>query len=339
MDTQLASLAAEIGRITNTSSMQESPRLLRPPGPSWQRILVATDGGPTSSFAVQWAGEIAKLRRAQVTTVHVIPRPPAITYHRRPGAWYATLEDEGRKILTKAERLLRRSRIPHQALLRVGTPAVEIARAARIHRADLVVTGSHGPNLVRRLLLGSVADRVKDSVAADVLVARTPPPALRIMAAIDGSNLGLEAAIIAAWFRGQWDTALTLAHSYFPARFRDRDISDARWLEHAGRLDHAVLGHPGARFEIRWGRPGPQVLGSTRQAGVDLVVVGSRGVGPVRSRLLGSTSSYLTRRAPSSVLVVKNMAWGRERPRGPAGRATSRRPPAPGDRRVVLVHR
>jgi nucleotide-binding universal stress UspA family protein len=52
----------------------------------------------------------------------------------------------------------------------VGAPANEIVRYAEGHHADVVVLGSHGHGLVRRFLLGSVADRTVRQAPCAVLI-------------------------------------------------------------------------------------------------------------------------------------------------------------------------
>ena len=52
----------------------------------------------------------------------------------------------------------------------VGAPASEIVRYAEARRADVVVLGSHGHGVVRRFLLGSVADKVVRQAPCAVLV-------------------------------------------------------------------------------------------------------------------------------------------------------------------------
>ena len=59
---------------------------------------------------------------------------------------------------------------------------------------------------------------------------------------------------------------------------------------------------------------------------VDLLVVGSRGYGPVRRLVLGSTSDYLERHARCSLLVLPRAAAGRA-PRVPASSRLSRSTP------------
>ena len=52
----------------------------------------------------------------------------------------------------------------------VGAAAVEILRYAEAHRADVIVLGSHGHGVVRRFLLGSVADKVVRESPCAVLI-------------------------------------------------------------------------------------------------------------------------------------------------------------------------
>jgi nucleotide-binding universal stress UspA family protein len=56
----------------------------------------------------------------------------------------------------------------------------------------------------------------------------------------------------------------------------------------------AVLGHPSE-----------EIIAAAGEAGVDLVVVGARGLGPVKRLTLGSVSERVLHQAPCSVLVVK----------------------------------
>ncbi len=57
------------------------------------------------------------------------------------------------------------------------------------------------------------------------------------------------------------------------------------------------------RFEV--GSPGPVLLQLADELGCDLVVMGSRGLGPLKGIFMGSVSSYLVSRAKCPVLIVK----------------------------------
>lgn len=56
-------------------------------------------------------------------------------------------------------------------------------------------------------------------------------------------------------------------------------------------------------FEI--GSPGPVLLSMAEKEGVDLIVMGCRGLGPLKGIFMGSVSSYLVSRSKVPVLIVK----------------------------------
>ena len=60
-----------------------------------------------------------------------------------------------------------------------------------------------------------------------------------------------------------------------------------------------------AESEILEGDPAEQILGLARSRDVDLVVVGSRGRGPISAALLGSVSRAVVNGADRPVLVVR----------------------------------
>jgi nucleotide-binding universal stress UspA family protein len=57
-------------------------------------------------------------------------------------------------------------------LLVEGPPAAAIVRAASRKRADLLILGTHGRTGVRRMLIGSVAERVVRTAGCPVLTVR-----------------------------------------------------------------------------------------------------------------------------------------------------------------------
>jgi nucleotide-binding universal stress UspA family protein len=56
-------------------------------------------------------------------------------------------------------------------------------------------------------------------------------------------------------------------------------------------------------FEI--GSPGPALLEMADDHGIDLIVMGSRGLGPLKGIFMGSVSSYMVSRSKCPILIVK----------------------------------
>jgi nucleotide-binding universal stress UspA family protein len=71
---------------------------------------------------------------------------------------------------------------------------------------------------------------------------------------------------------------------------------------------------PGVEGRAVYGLPGEELAAFGKD--VDLLVVGSRGYGPVKRLVLGSTSDFLERHARCSLLVLPRLA---EDPKDGAG--------------------
>lgn len=56
---------------------------------------------------------------------------------------------------------------------------------------------------------------------------------------------------------------------------------------------------------LETGSPAPVILDAAETANVDLIVMGSRGLGLVKGMLLGSVSQYVVENAKCAVMVVK----------------------------------
>lgn len=140
---------------------------------SWlpkKRIVVPTDFSEESMSAVDAALEIATDASA-IHVVHVLPELVVI----EPSVAWATIEDEDR--IQATERQLRAAlegdkyRDMHLKVL-VGDPGHSIADFAQDVQAELIVLPSHGRTGLKRMLIGSVAERVVRLAHCPVLVIR-----------------------------------------------------------------------------------------------------------------------------------------------------------------------
>lgn len=140
-----------------------------------QRVLHPTDFSKASGPAFTKAVRLAKQNHAELILVHVLPRVLPAGY----AVWqktYGRIDAQERRfaqsrlsaLLAKA----RRAKVRGKVLLLSGVTYDEIVRAARSERADLIVMGSHGWTGLKKLLMGSVAERVVGLSPCPVLIVR-----------------------------------------------------------------------------------------------------------------------------------------------------------------------
>jgi nucleotide-binding universal stress UspA family protein len=133
------------------------------------KILVAYDGSQPSRRALQWATQIQG--RPDVTIIGVIQTlagSEKIADAIDPGV---DLADHHRQLKEAAETLAAAG-ITAQITEAAGNPAEEIITTADAGDYDLIIVGATGAHLVRRFLVGTVADRVVRHSTRPVLVVR-----------------------------------------------------------------------------------------------------------------------------------------------------------------------
>lgn len=140
---------------------------------SWQindPIIVPVDFSGESLEAIDAASRIAT-SSSQLHLIHVLyPLDNA-----SPGVLWGGVTDETREqsVHKQLDALVQDRDLPDVILtVRFGNPGLEIAEYADAARAGLIVIPSHGYHGVKRVLLGSVAERVIRCAKCPVLVLR-----------------------------------------------------------------------------------------------------------------------------------------------------------------------
>jgi nucleotide-binding universal stress UspA family protein len=288
------------------------------------KILLATDGSREAELAATTAAALAKGTDSELHVVHVGPFMPMLfsTMEEEP----ARMAREARKTLDGAVGQLEAAGGDvAQAHLRVGGASEEIVALAEELGAGLIVMGNRGRGGVRRALMGSVSDSVVRHAHCPVLVVRAASIAFptRILVATDGSKEAELASSSAADLAERTGSELHVVYvGHMPpviyespgALALDRDLQ-SRMQERAEegtrtKLDEQVqrvreAGGEVAGAHARVGRPDAEIAGLAEELGVGLIVLGSRGLGPLRSALMGSVSHSVVRHAHCPVLVVR----------------------------------
>lgn len=307
-------LGADLDRLTRDAWRLE-PGMVEPfvPKPlAFRRIVLALDDSKASRMAAAWAREVAVVHRAQVWAVSVAPHPGTVAYYR--SLWGETglsapdpaLHGDSRAqgVVAEAVADLQKSGLAAEGALLHGGAVPEVVAFARRNRADLVVLGAHHHEPIDRLLLGSVADGVKDHVASSVLLARTWPRPTHVVVPVDGSRASKRAAAMALRLCQAWKVRATFLHVVGHPDHAEAGALRAQYERAMGELGLTWLDpKPAAAVEVGPAAERIAAVASERSAG--LVVMGSRGLGGLPSLVAGSVSDRVAHTARASVLLVK----------------------------------
>jgi nucleotide-binding universal stress UspA family protein len=136
---------------------------------SIRTILHPTDLSEESGSAFQVASSLARDYGAELVLLTVYPPPlngaEAVDRTRPDG-----IEED---LLTQLRGLKVDPAVRVEYRAEKGWPADVILTVARSVRADLIVLGTHGRSGVRRLLMGSTAERVSRKAACPVVTVRS----------------------------------------------------------------------------------------------------------------------------------------------------------------------
>ncbi len=142
-------------------------------------ILVPTDGSETSINAGRLAIQIAATHNVPITFVYVVDNAIvdeiAGATSKTTETVHRDLETKGRRYLDYLSRLARDRGLQADQVVQYGMPHSEIANLARERGIDLIVIGQVGRRGPRRVLIGSVAERVIEYAPCPVLVVKRIP--------------------------------------------------------------------------------------------------------------------------------------------------------------------
>jgi nucleotide-binding universal stress UspA family protein len=143
--------------------------------PSFETVLIATDGSESVERAVRVALDLAARFEARVETLYVLDEDELNGSPNRVRDELRTaLQETGGEALVAARRHAEERGVAVTTTVREGRPADEILAHAREINADVVATGTRGRHGEHRLLVGSVAERVVRSSPVPVLTVRRP---------------------------------------------------------------------------------------------------------------------------------------------------------------------
>lgn len=151
-------------------------------GPTYRHVLIPLDASPFSEAILDHAKDVARLTGARITLLHVVEDTlpaPALTEFMAAeefaGIARAPWREQAERYLEQCAALFRAEEMSVETATVYGvSPAAFILDEAHRRNADLIALTTHGSRGLRRMLLGSVTDRVIRGSDIPVLALRPP---------------------------------------------------------------------------------------------------------------------------------------------------------------------
>lgn len=139
-----------------------------------EKILVPVDGSKHSRRALEYACSLSEKFNSTVYVLHVVPMisTPSPYGDLTADQPYIALENAGEEILKDCKKFAEDLNCEIETLIARGDPAEQIINTALESDVDLVVMGRRGIGGLKRLLLGSVSDRVVQHLNCPVLLVK-----------------------------------------------------------------------------------------------------------------------------------------------------------------------
>jgi nucleotide-binding universal stress UspA family protein len=295
-------------------------------------IICGVDHSPNARAATRVAVKLAERLGLRLVLVHAIPADSPQPKSTAPPA--AVLDREGIRRAAEREIAALLAELVEDAgavdatgRCEHGSAPERLAAVAKEERAAMIVVGTRGEAAARAALLGSVSIATIQAAPCPVMVvppavARERPEPLAAAAIVCGVKGAEDRSVVhgAARLAAALELPLTVAHvaarqdrdvprttvgavPLAGAPADDRAISDAHTMltplvlaarKIAPRVDEPVL---------LAGDPAQQLATMADELPAALLVVGTRGRGPIRSGLLGSVSRSLACSATVPVVI------------------------------------
>ena len=290
---------------------------------SFNHILAATDLSAPARHAAERAALVSKATDASLDLLHVANFAPLERLRLLMEA--APVEMEKQVLDTALQRLQelatglgQRYNVKAGTYVVAGSLLEVLARQCTELATDLLVCGAKGESVLRRLLLGTTAQRILNSTKCPVLVVKQAPHDTykRLLVPVDFSASSLQAIRQARSIAPQAD--IVLLHAYevpFEGRMRYANVDDeiikhyrvVSRQETSYKLDvlcdEAGLLPNKCGQVVLQGDPRMRILEQEQELDCDLIVMGKHGKTLLEELLVGSVTEHILTESQSDVFV------------------------------------
>jgi nucleotide-binding universal stress UspA family protein len=300
----------------------------------FKKILCATDFSDFSNHTINYGVALAREFGSRLIICHVIDLSSVAIYGEFQldpvGQQNRIIEDAGDQL----EALAGDQSLDWEPMITVGKPADEIVRAVEEKNIDLVISATRGRTGLKRLILGSVTERMMLTLPCPLLVLRSPGHEL---VSTTDQSIKLQKILVGCDFSPDSDQAfnhgLSLAQE-FEAELHLANVIETPSQPNLLKSESAAAGDIQEDYRnllsqklkdlvpeearnwctpqtrILEGQPYEELAKYAESNDIDMIVMGIRGHGLMKTLFLGSTTDRVVRRAPCPVLSVGSTVSG-----------------------------
>ncbi|HXZ31062.1 MAG TPA: universal stress protein [Terriglobales bacterium] len=277
-------------------------------------ILLATDFSEVSRAALGYACNLARSFGSKIFVTHVVPPEPYLTVPLEPIPidldlfWNREKQNMAEFVAAKAL-----EEIPHEDILQRGELWEVISTIVERQKIDLIVAGTHGRRGLKKVVLGSVAEKIYRQAKCPVLTVRPDIAGARIsvqmkciLFATDFSETSLHALphALSLAAENQGTVILLNVAPLVPYQYKQSIVETT-----CRRLEALMPPSPWCTpdFVVCFDFPAQGILRIAREREADLIVLGvnRRAAVGLSSHLPWSTASDVVNEAPCPVLTVR----------------------------------
>lgn len=287
-----------------------------------KKIIAAIDFSTFTDTLLSYSAALCEKYGATLLLVHVTMDVNALLEHNETALDIESLQRSNTRYAENyLKGLTEKLNAKNDVFIREGNPADEISRLALEQEADMVITNTHGRSGFKRLLIGSVTEKLMKTIHCPLLALHSPDHEPQSRTA---SELKLEKILVGCDFSADSKLAidyglnlaqafqgdLHLAHVIKPS-FSKTTLQKSKELR--DRLEGKLNGMVPESSREGWavqavvldGEPYIALMEYAQEQDIDIVVLGIRGHTLWEKLLVGSTTDRLIRQASFPVLAVR----------------------------------
>lgn len=286
------------------------------------KIICAIDFSNFTDTILSYSVALCKKYNAKLFLIHVIIDVRTLLEHNETALDLEALQKSNiRDAQDLLENTAKDLTVENEIIIRQGTPADAISRFASEHKADMVITATHGKSGFKRFLLGSVTEKLMKTLHCPLLVlpmqgndvgspAGFEMKLRKILVGCDFSPDSKLAVDYGLSLAQEFQAELYLSHVIKPSLYKDeREEFNEFHSRLEGQLNRMVpescLDWCAVKTILLEGEPYLELINYAKEQEIDIIVLGIRGHTLWEKLLVGSTTDRLIRHTPLPVLAVR----------------------------------